>query len=50
VNFGRILADYANNLINLCGLDVTSLAAFVVFYWLKNDYVLYEAAEENLDT
>ena len=32
------LADSANELINLCCLDVTSLAAFVEFYCFKNDW------------
>jgi hypothetical protein len=31
IKFGRLLADYARNLINLYSVNVTSLAAFVDF-------------------
>ena len=40
LRFGRILADYADELITLRSLDVTSLAAFVEFHCLKNDYAV----------
>jgi hypothetical protein len=35
-SFGRILADSASKLINLYSVNVTSLAAFVEFYCLRN--------------
>jgi hypothetical protein len=47
-SFGRILADSAGDLINLCSFNVTSLAAFVEFYCLRNDYAVYAAVETTL--
>jgi hypothetical protein len=37
----QTLADYAYALRNVCSLDVTSLAAFVEFLLIGNDYALY---------
>lgn len=47
IRFGRILADYADELINLC-FDVTSLATFVEFHCLKNDYAKYARSGSRL--
>jgi hypothetical protein len=48
--FGRLLADYASNLINSCSVSVTSRAAPVNVYRLRNDYALYEVSGDGVDT
>jgi len=48
--FGRLLADYAWNLINLYSVSVTSLAAQVNVYGLRNDYALHVASCDGVDT
>jgi hypothetical protein len=50
VEVGRLLADYAWNLINLYGVSVTSLAGQVNVYGLGNDYALYEVTGGGVDT
>ena len=49
-NFGRLLADYAWNLVNLYSVSVTSLAAPVSVYRLKNDYVIHAVSCDGVDT
>ena len=48
--FGRLLADYAWNPINLFSVRVTSLAALVYVYRVKTEYALFELAGDGVDT
>ena len=41
--FGRLLADHAYALPVSCRVYATSLAAWVKFYDVRSDYVLYAA-------
>ena len=47
---GRLLADCDYALINLCSVDVTSPTAVVNVCGLKNDYALYEATGDGVDS
>ena len=47
---GKLLADYAWNLINLYSVSVTSLAAQVNVYRLKNDYAIHAVTSDGVDT
>ncbi len=44
------LADYAYVLVNVCRGNVTSLAAQVNVYGLKNDYAPYVVMSDGVDT
>ena len=48
--FARLLADHAYNFINLNRVDVTSLAAQVNVYGLRNEYALYEVTSDGVYT
>jgi hypothetical protein len=50
LRFGRRLADYASNPINLSSLSVTSLASLVNVYRVRKDYVLSEVTRDGVDT
>ncbi|HLA11356.1 MAG TPA: hypothetical protein VJ023_12285, partial [Pyrinomonadaceae bacterium] len=47
---GRLLADYAYELINSYRVRVTSLAALVNVYGDRKNYALYELAGDGVDT
>ena len=48
--FGRLLADYAYELINSYRVSVTSLTAFVNVYGDRKDYALSEMTGDGVDT
>jgi hypothetical protein len=48
--FGRLLADYAYELINSYRVSVTSLTAFVNVYDDRKDYALSEMTRNGVDT
>jgi len=50
LRFGRLLADYAYELINSYRVRVTSLAALVNVYGDRKNYALYELAGDGVDT
>jgi hypothetical protein len=49
-SFGRLLADYASNPINLCSVSVTSLAALVNVYRVRKHYALLDVIRDGVDT
>ena len=49
-SLGRLLADYASTSFKLYSVDVTSLAAVVNIYGLRNDCALQEVTGDGFDT